>query len=224
MEMLDDVLALFSKALPYVAVGALAVSIVALVTSWSVATSSRISALRNEIRELESSLLSPEIRAASRCVVHSTPIIRAAGGDYSPWAHDKSYLKNPNVVEAIDKGGAVDADRLADAYSLICMSVSHAASISPSRRKGTLAKFWRQNSIGVYGQLDELLHATDEVRWELSKNALLWPLDRNTIDVEKVTLLSDQYLERNVSYLNSRRDRKIATAILIPHYPLPRES
>jgi hypothetical protein len=229
MEWLDDVLAavipILSKALPYATAGALAVSIVALATSWSSATSSGIRALREEMRELESSLLSPEMRSALRCVAHSAPIIRAAADNYSPWAHDKSYLNNANVVAEVEKGGARDADHLADAYSLICMSVSYAASIVPARKQGRLAKFWRHNSIAVYGQLNELLGATDEVRWELNKSASLWPLDSNTIGGKKLTLLSDQNLARNVNYLNSRRDiKKVATGIRIPNYPLPSRS
>lgn len=223
-DVMTAVIPFLSSVLPFVTLGTLAVSIVALVNSRSAATSSGISALRGEMRKLESFLLSPETRAARRRVVESPPIIRAAGGDYSPLAGNTSYLGLPGIGTAINNGGARDADELADAYSLICMSMSHAASLAPSRKRGRIAKFWRRNSIALYGHLDEMLSSTDEVRWELNKIPLLWPLDRNKLDSNKSTLLSDSNLKRNIDYLNSRRNQGIAPEIQIPHYPLSSES
>ncbi|MDN6025440.1 hypothetical protein [Bifidobacterium mongoliense] len=218
MNWLQPVVDFFTKNPPslYVALGSLVVAAVALITTWRSSSSTRVNVMQKDVLELEALLLSNQVRDARLKVLQSPPVIRKAGQDYSPLSSNKSYLKDSEVMEAINEGAAKDSDELTTAYSTIVMCIIRATAIIPNWKIGRSATYWKKMSPAIYGQLDELLSTTDETRWEFHKIPLLWPLDMNTLAADKLTLLSDKNLRRNVDLLNSHRG-KGAIEIKIPH-------
>jgi hypothetical protein len=218
---LDEFVALAPTASPLVAIVALLVSIIALVRAARVAKRDGLRALDQALLEMREHLVSRDLRKARRAIGFAPPIIRAAGNDYAPWSPTRTYLRTANAAQALQSRGARDHDELVDAYAEIMLAVAQMGNTAPRRRTGYLARRWREASVALYGQLDEVLASTGESRWELNKFDSLWPLDRETMQSEKITLLSDEVVAQQLKYLNSRRDRVHAAELRLPHHPLP---
>lgn len=165
---------------------------------------SRKEKLQAEIWDLQAFILSSEVTRAKRRIIESAEVIRQAKDDYSSESHDRSYLDDPSVQAAIDRGAAKDSDEFVDAYAVVSRIVSRAASIAPGDEDREIVAFWKKETVGLYGSIDDLMWNIGESRNELQKCNLLWPLDRATVEL-KTTLFSDEILRSQIEFLNTRR-------------------
>ena len=218
-----DIVERIAHAVPFFA---LVLSIFAFILAQSAARRSGQRQLEQDIFHLRERLVSKEIRQARRTVKSSPAIIREARSDYLPSACDKAYLDKPHVIEKLNIGGARDLDEFTDAYAKIISVVANMVAIMPRRRRGSLARLWRKETADLYGQMQGVLGATDEARWELNKEMFLWPLNREMLSRDELNLLHDESIVRQLDRLNANRRkrstkrRKKTVELKLPHYPL----
>lgn len=197
---------------------ALVISVWAFVRSGRTARREQDQDLKDSISGLTLRSVSQETQHAIEAIRESSPIIRAAGRDYSTSSHSSSYLQSSdrNVQEAIRKRGAKDLTEFTTAYSTVMSLIFEMATIAPDGAPRRLKRLWKSESVALYGQIQQNLSHLDEARWELHKHWQLWPLAQNTIGKTVDTPLADRHILQVLKKLNRLRGPSVP-ALELPH-------
>ncbi|MFB9746588.1 hypothetical protein [Leifsonia shinshuensis] len=196
-----------------IAVGSLAVSIVALAQARTKARGEIGFEIHRRVEGLLTLLGSDDVMDARRKLEGSGPVIRTTGEAYdgrnwwyprpSGYSEDAQLGARTGVLFASD---LVDFERQ---YSTVLNCVERAAWAAPPRRSrmraGAAVREWRRQSGGVYAHLGELLMSTGEGRWELHKIQAVFAIS-----------FHDQRVLSLLARLNAVRPRG-SRGLVLPH-------